>query len=225
MDVRTHGVGRSDRLKKGDDGILSTVNELAVEMGLDHPDVYLSAQSPLVLAAESTKPASIVLGKDLVSAERSEELRFVAGRLLKLSSAFLSTPLRLGEEQFGVLLVGLLRQFQAEFSPVAVDESAAAAEQQRLRRLIPSGMLQELAPFALGLATSDFDHKAIWQALIDTGNRAGLLASGDARAAVDALMRTKGITDPMVAVQDTEILNLIKFACSEDHASIYGALV
>jgi hypothetical protein len=211
-------------LRGGDNPIAETVSVLAGEMGLDQPEVYLSAQMPLVLAAEPTKPASLVFGKELVAAERAEELRFFAGRLLKLATAFLSTPLRLGEEKFGVLLVGLLRQFQAEFAPVAVDEVSAAAEQQRLRRLIPSGMLQELAPFALSLATSDFDHRAIWQALVDAGNRAGLLCSGDVRAAVSALMRYKGLSDPAAAMQDVEIANLVRFACSEEHADVYSAL-
>ena len=144
--------------------------------------------------------------------------------VLKLASDFLSTPLRLGEEGFGVLLVGILRQFQADFAPALVDEAAAAAEQQRLRRLIPSGMLQELAPFAIGLASSDFDHKSIWQAMIDAGNRAGLLCAGDIRASVQALMRYKGISDPVTALQDIEIANLVRFACAEDHASIYSAM-
>lgn len=224
IDVRSHGVGRSDRLRKGAAPLGVSVLELAAEMGLDDADVYLSTQRPLVLAAEPTRPASLIFGKDLASSERPEELRFLAGREIKLVSAHLAVPLQLGLEKFGVLLVGVLRQFQPEFAPLGVDEAAASAEQQRLRRLIPSGMLQELGPFALGLAASDFDHKAIWQALMEAGNRAGLLCAGDTSAAIRALMRQKEIADPKSAMQDAEIASLVRFACSEEHASLYLAL-
>jgi hypothetical protein len=224
MDVRSHGVGRSDRLRGSDNPIASVVQGLASEMGMDSPEIYLSSQNARLLAAEPTKPASLIFGKDLASAQRGEELRFFAGRCIKLVSASVSTPLRLGDEKFGVLLVGVLRQFQPEFAPSSMDEESIAAEQQRLRRLIPSGLLQELGPFAMGLATRDFDHKAIWQGLIDAGNRAGLLCAGDAQAAVRGLMRYKGLNSIGEALQDCEIANLVRFACSEDHAKLYAAL-
>jgi hypothetical protein len=222
-DVRNHGVGRSDR-RKDSDALASQIAALAAAMGVDDVDVYVSTQRPRVLAAEPTKPPSIILGEELASAERPEELRFLAGRCVKLVSSHLAVPLQLGVEKFGVLMVGVLRQFQGEFVPVGVDEAAAAAEQQRLRRLIPSGMLQELGPFALGLASSDFDHKAIWAALLEAGNRAGLLCAGDASAAVSALMRQKELGSAKAALQDAEIVDLVRFACSEDHAALYVAL-
>ncbi|MCP4446221.1 MAG: hypothetical protein GY811_12885 [Myxococcales bacterium] len=224
IDVRSHGVGRNDRLRKGIDDAASVILKLADEMGVEDVDIYVSKQKPNLLAVEPTSPFSIILGEELASAERLGELRFFVGRSLKGASASLSAPLQLGVERFGVLLVGLLRQFQPEFAPTGVDTEAASAEQQRLRRLIPSSLLQELQPYALGLVTGDFDHKAIWQAMADACNRVGLLCAGDGSAAIAGLMRAKGHSDLRKALQDPEIASLVRFACSGEHARLWAAL-
>lgn len=224
IDIRHHGVGRSDRLRKGIDEAASIILELAAEMGVDDVDIYVSKKKPNLVAVEPTSPFSLILGADVASAERLSELRFFVGRSLKGASASLSAPLQLGEERFGVLLVGLLRLFKPDFAPNAVDADAAAAEQQRLRRLIPSSLLQELQPYALGLATSDFDHRVIWQGMTDACNRAGLLCAGDGSAAISALMRCKGFSDLRKGIQDPEIASLLRFACSSENGRLWAAM-
>jgi hypothetical protein len=199
--------------------------ELGSEMGIEDVEVYVTEQKPKVVAAEVTAPISIVLGKTLAQADKPLEIRFWAARCLKLASAHLAGPLQLGEERFGVLLVGILRQFQPTFCPDGVNEEDASGEQQRLRRLIPSSMLQELGPYALSLATPDFDHREIWAAIRDAGNRAGLLACGSAEAAVTALSRAGGYGDVHAAMQADEIARLIRFAVSEDHVRLWAGLM
>ncbi len=224
IDIRHHGVGRSDRLRKGIDSAAGVVLELAAEMGVEDVDIYVSKQKPKLVAVEPTSPFSLILGTEVANPDRESELRFLVGRSLKGASASLSAPLQLGEEGFGVLLVGLLRQFQPDFAPIGVDSEAASAEQQRLRRLIPSNLLQELQPYALGLATSNFDHRAIWQGMADACNRAGVLCAGDASAAIAGLMRIKGHSDLRKAVQDAEIASLVRFSCSSEHSRLWAAI-
>lgn len=223
-DVRHHGVGRSDRVRKGSDPIAAVVMELTADMGIDDIDLYISEKKRLIVAAVPTKPISVILGRDLVSLDRPDELRFLIGRSVKLAAARLSVPVQLGKIKLGILLVGILRQFNPEFEPPAVDATAAAAEQQRLRRLIPSSMLNELRPYAAGLATGDFDHQAIWQALTDAGNRAGLLCAGSVAAGIKALMRRDGITSVSEAMKSQEISALARFAVSEDHSLLWDAI-
>ncbi len=223
-DIRTHGVGRSDRLRKGVDSAAAIVLELADEMGVEDVDIFLSKQNPLALAIEPTSPFSLILGTDLANPERLAELRFFVGRSLKGAAASLSAPLQLGVDKFGVLLVGILRQFLPEFAPLMVDSDAADVEQQRLRRLIPNHLLQELQPYALGLATSDFDNRVIWQALAGACNRAGLICAGDGNSAITGLMRLKGYGTLQKALKDPEIASLARFACSDGHARLWGAM-
>ncbi len=223
-DIRTHGVGRSDRLRKGVDSVAAIVLELAAEMGIEDVDIFLSKQTALALAIEPTNPFSLILGEELANPERLAELRFFVGRSLKGAAASLSAPLQLGVDRFGVLLVGILRQFLPEFSPMMVDSDAAHTEQQRLRRLIPNHLLEELKPYALGLATSDFDTRVIWQALAGACNRAGLVCAGDGNSAIAGLMRLKGYKTLQNALQDPEIASLVRFACSDGHARLWAAM-
>ena len=224
IDIRHHGVGRSDRLRKGIDTAAGIILELAAEMGVEDVDIYVSKKKPNLVAVEPTSPFSLILGEEVANAERLSELRFFVGRSLKGASASLSAPLQLGEERFGVLLVGLLRLFQPDFVPIGVDADAASAEQQRLKRLIPSSLLQELQPYAVGLVTSDFDHKVIWRGMANACNRAGLLCAGDGSAAISGLMRNKGHRSLNEAVQEPEIAALILFACSDEHGRLWAAM-
>jgi tetratricopeptide (TPR) repeat protein len=223
-DVRRHGVGRGERLRKGSDPLAGMILEMAGEMGIDDIDIYLSPRQPTVLAVEPTNPISLVLGPQLATLDRPAELRFLVGRSLKLATSSLAVPARMAPDEMGVLLAGLLRQFSPEFAPAGLDPNAVAAEQQKLRRLIPSQMVQQLAPFALGVAGAEFDHRAIWAAILEGGNRAGLLAAGSLAAALGSLMRLGGYRDIHQGVSDPFVANLLRFAVSEDHVTLRAHL-
>jgi hypothetical protein len=160
----------------------------------------------------------------LATADDPAALRFIAGRGLKLALSSLAVPARMSHQDFGVLLVALLRQFEPEFAASGVDNEKVAQEQQRLRRLIPSGMLQELRPFALGVAGTKFNHKHIWAGILHAGNRAGLLASGSVGSALKVLCKVYGHKDLAAAVKNPAVMELVHFSVSEDHASLRGTL-
>jgi hypothetical protein len=178
----------------------------------------------VLLAVEPTTPVSLVIGPQLASLDRPAELRFLVGRSLKLALSSLAVPARLQPDELGVLLAGLLRQFSPDFSPPGLDPQLVAAEQQKLRRLIPNQMLQELAPFALGIAGSAFDHRAIWGAIVEGGNRAGLLAAGSLTAALGSVLRLGGYRDIHQGIGDPLVAGVLRFAVSEDHAVLRGQL-
>ncbi len=223
-DVRRYGVGRGERLRKGSDPIAGMILEMAGEMGIDDIDIYLSPRQPTVLAVEPTHPISLVLGPQLATLDRPAELRFLVGRSLKLATSALAVPARMAPDEMGVLLAGLLRQFAPDFAPAGLDPAAVAAEQQKLRRLIPNQMVQELAPYALGIAGAGFDHRAIWAAILEGGNRAGLLAAGSVAAALGSLLRLGGYRDIHQGISDPFVANLLRFAVSEDHVALRAHL-
>ncbi len=225
IDVRRYGVGRAERLRPGDP-LAAMILEMAGEMGIPELDIYLSQRQPTALAVEPTGPPSLVIGAHLASIDRPAELRFLVGRALKLSLCSLAVPARLGVEELGALVAGMVRQFQPEFTPSGLDPAHVAAEQQKLRRLIPSNMVQELAPFGLDIAGAgaEFDHRALWAGIIEGGNRAGLLAAGGAGAAAGALLRLGGYRDIHQGVADAFVAGLLRFAVSEDHAALRAEL-
>lgn len=224
LDVRRYGVGRAERLKMGSDPIAGMVLEMAGEMGIDDIEVYLSARQPTVLAVEPTTPPSLVIGAQLASLDRPAELRFLVGRALKLARSSLAVPARMGVDELGVLLAGILRQFSPDFAPEGLDPAQVAAEQQKLRRLIPNNMVQELAPFGLEIAGAAFDHRAVWAGIVEGGNRAGLLAAGSAAAALSAVLRLGGYRDIHQGMRDPLVAALLGFAVSEDHAALRAQL-
>ena len=224
LDVRRYGVGRAERLRMGGDPLAGMVVEMAGEMGIDEIEVYVSARQPTVLAVEPTTPPSLVLGAHLASLDRPAELRFLVGRALKLARASLAVPARMNVDELGALLAGILRQFSPEFAPEGIDPVQIAAEQQKLRRLIPHNMVQELAPFGLEIAGAAFDHRAVWAGIIEGGNRAGILAAGSATAALGAVLRLGGYRDIHQGMHDPFVLALLRFAVSEDHAALRAQL-
>jgi hypothetical protein len=222
--VRRLGVGRAERLRPGADPLAGAIGEMAAEMGIHELEVYVSQRQPTVLAVEPTNPPSLVIGAQVGSLDRPAELRFLVGRALKLARCSLAVPARMGVEELGALVAGMLRQFAPEYTPNGLDPAQVSAEQQKLRRLIPSNMLQELAPFAIDIAGAGFDHRAVWAGIIDGGNRAGLLAAGSAAAAIGAVLRLGGYRNIHQGVRDPFVIGLMQFAVSEDHASLRAQL-
>jgi len=219
VDVRRYGVGRGDRLAKDRHPVAQIVSEVAKDLGIADVEIYVSKREPLVAVAEPTHPVSLVLGEQLISVDRPATIRFAAGRALKLAASSLAVPARMELKDFTVLLVALLRQFHPEVE-AKVNAQAVAAEQQRMRRLIPSRALQELSPYATAVAGRGFDPARIWVGIAQGGNRAGLLAAGSIAAALEVASKMRGKADLSAAAADPILSDLLRFAVSDDHARL-----
>jgi hypothetical protein len=84
--------------------------------------------------------------------------------------------------------------------------------------------MQELGPYALGLAGERVDPVAIQAGIVEMGNRAGLLACGSIEAAIAVLRVAGGHAGVDAALGDPEIAALVRFSVSEDHALLRGLL-
>ncbi len=224
IDAKAYGATRGDRRKLGADEQSQVVLQLCKAMGVDPVDWYVTKKTG-VYAAISSRPISVILSSEFASRENTNELKFFLGRAIFFAKLGLSVPLKMEKEKFGAFLVAILRTVKEGFAPEGLEERAISAEQHRIRRMVPTSILQQLAPYAHGLASSDFNHEAIWSGLIAAGNRAGLLCSGDVGACIAALMKSKGIKAFALAMQDAEIMTLVRFAVSDDHGRLYGALL
>ena len=218
VDLRPYGATRGDRLRAKDNPTAAVAQSVATALGFGEIDVYVSSRQPWAMVAEPTSPVSLVIGSS-IAAGGGDAIRFAAGSALKLAQASLAIPARLPADDLGVLVIALLRLFQPEFPLDGVDADAVATQNQKLRRLIPTGLSNELRPFALAIDGQRFDHRELSRDLKVAGLRAGLVASGSLMAGLRVLAsQAEGELPSFLA--DPVAQGLITFALGEDHAVV-----
>ncbi len=223
-DLRRWGVARPERLPRSGHPVRETLAAVAAEMGTASEfDIYVSSTRPGALALELTDPLSVIIGSSLASAPVAG-LRFAAARVFKLAASYMAIPASLNQDELGVLLAAVVRQYDPNFAPPGINLGAVLDETQRLGRLIPKRLRDEIVRFASEIAGQGFDHRALWLGVQHTGNRAGLIASGSVLAGIDILARGSGHEDLGHARQDPQIAELIRFSVGDEHCEIRAAL-
>ncbi|MGE0395912.1 MAG: hypothetical protein AB7T06_04220 [Kofleriaceae bacterium] len=219
VNLGNYGVTRGDRLRAKDNASAAVAQSVASGLGFGEIDVYISQRQPYAMVAEPTSPVSLVLGASIAQAG-GDAIRFAAGAALKLAQASVAIPARLQPEELGVLVVALLRVLAPDFPiPHGVEADAVAAQNQKLKRLIPNNLMTELRPFALAVDTARFDYKVLARDLRVAGLRAGLVSSGSLLAGLRVLVGATGGDLPSF-LADPVAQGLISFALSEDHAVV-----
>jgi tetratricopeptide (TPR) repeat protein len=218
IDLRAYGVGRGDRLRAKENAIAAHAQDVATGLGFGEIDVYVSARQPYVMISEPTSPVSLVIGSAIAQGD-PRGVRFAAGSALKLAQSSLAIPARLAPDDLGVLVVALVRIVQPDFPGVDLDADAVAAQTQKLRRLIPTSLANELKPFAQAIDAQRFHHRELSRDLRVAGLRAGLVASGSLIAGLQ-ILAAQAETDVPSFLADPVAQGLITFALAEDHAAI-----
>jgi hypothetical protein len=216
--LHVYGVGRGDRLRARDSSVASHAQDVATGLGFGEIDVYVSARVPHVMIAEPTSPASLVLGQGIAAGD-ARVVRFAAGAALKLAQAHLAIPSRMAPEELGVLVVALLRLFQDKFPANGLDENTIATQMQKLKRLIPTGLANEMRPFAFGIDPGRFSYQELARDLRIAGLRAGLMCGGSLLAGLGVLAAQSG-TDITSVLGDPLAQGLLQFALGEDYATM-----
>jgi tetratricopeptide (TPR) repeat protein len=213
-DLRRLGIGKNEKLARGH-ALREVANRIGADLGLREFDLYVTAQHPTALLVEITEPLSVILGSKLLEGDAKNvtehELRFYLGRVLKMMQCHMSLPMRLSADDLGVLVGAIVRQFVPEFVPKGFEEKQVAAEAARQSKLIPKKMQGELFPFAMECASPQLDLRQIGPALVDTANRAGLLACGLPGPALTALKRMG---------DGVQVRALLRFAMSDEMAEL-----
>lgn len=224
VDLRIYGATRGERLRAKDSAVARVAQEVATGLGFGEIDAYIAPRMPWVYATEPTNPVSLILGKELAGGEQAggasgaagasdARVRFAAASALKLASCSLSIAARLPAEELGVLVVALLRLFHPEFAGGSVDQAQVAAQVQKLKRLIPTSLVNELRPYALALDGSRLDPVALSTDLRAAGLRAGVVAT---QSVVPALELIAAGGDAASALDHPMAADLLKFALGED---------
>ena len=220
IDLRPYGVTRGDRLRPQQSPVAAAAQEVADGLGLGEIDVYVSTRQPFAMVAEPTSPISLVLGSEVASADRLSAVRFAAGGALVLARAHMAIAARLPVDDLGVLVIALLRLFQPDLPYLAVDNDLVGSQLQRLKRLVPSSLMSELRPYALGVHAAAFDHRVLARDLEAAAHRAGLFAAGGAAAPLQVLLARAGAPDLASGMHHHAVAEVVRFAVSEDLAAL-----
>jgi hypothetical protein len=232
-----HGVARADRKPRGA-APRQAFEAVAAELGIGDFDLYVrtpaAAAGPIPLRAEPGSPPAIVIGAPLAELGPAA-LRFAAARTLRLTATHLDTLLAIPMEKAGALLVGIIRNFVPDYRHAEVRDTLVEAEAVRVDRLIPRKLKQQVLPFAIESA-GPFDLAALYAAVRDGANAAGLLASADLPAALSVVLALSGsvtaksasASEPGVTLAaiaaSPEALTLLRFAVSDDYDDLARAL-
>ena len=216
--VQAYGVSRGDRARARDNAVAAVAQSVATALGFGEIDVYVSNRQPWAMVAEPTSPVSLIIGSS-IAASGGDAIRFAAGGALKLAQASLAIPARLPADELGVLVVAMLRLFQPEFPTLSVDPDLVAAQFAKLRRLIPTNLMNELRPYALAIDPQRFGHRELSRDLKIAGLRAGLVASGSILAGL-RVMAAQAEAELPGFLADPVAQGLVSFALSEDHAAV-----
>ncbi|ACY16400.1 tetratricopeptide repeat protein [Haliangium ochraceum] len=223
-ELRRYEVGRGQRLRDREVPAMAVFESVAAELGVDAPVLYVSDAQPQVFAVEPSQPISVILGASLLSSMDENALRFAAGKALIWAQTGLASVAQMAERDFGVFLVALLRQFEPEVEGQGVDMAAVEREAQKMRRLVPASMVQELHAVALGMMGEKLEPAALRAGILELGDRAGLLACGSIATATSVLEPGGDASELSAALERPAVAALVRYAVSDDHAALFRRL-
>jgi hypothetical protein len=226
-DLARHGLGRGDRLGRGQP-MRDVTDGVGVELGVADVDVFVRPAKPngagvVPVRVEPGDRPALVVGAEVLELG-GHALRFAAARGLRLVATHLDLVLAGTPEQGGALLGGVIRQFVPEFRHAEVRDSLLAVEADRVAKLMPRKLKGEVMPFAVESAGA-FSLEALHAAVRDGANAAGLLACGDLAAALAVVVAGSGRTlAPADLATHAEALALLRFALSDDYDEMAEAM-
>jgi hypothetical protein len=153
-------------------------------------------------------PTAIVVGPALTDGRSLADVRFVVGRALEIARPEYIFAAALPPPEFTRLFAAILRAFHPRHARRKADEADEAA---MWKRALPYKVAKRLAELFRHLANTEFSSHRWRRAVQKTGNRAGLLASGDIIAAARVLS-AEGDKD---GIED-----LARFAASDDYLAL-----
>jgi len=236
--LEAFGISAQDRISPVADMDLARVYGAAARvLGNRHTGLYMGWEGD----AEKVRiachaPPVIICGPD-VEQRTLGELRFLLGRALELTRPEYIIVSGLARGEFSQLFAAVLRAFHPRHSRRRSDDSDPHARRAaQLKKDLPYRVSRKLVDLFGAKAHVEFN-SALWrQAVQHSGNRAGLLVSGDLRAACRAILdeeldlegeaKTEWSAEDFAGYLDRsdQLRELCAFAVSEEYFQARQAL-
>jgi tetratricopeptide (TPR) repeat protein len=163
------------------------------------------------VALVAQPPTAIVVGPSLTEGRSLADVRFLLGRALEIARPEYILAAALPPAEFTRLFAAILRAFHPRHARRRPDQSGDADEAAMWKRALPYKVAKRLAELFRDLANTEFSSHRWRRAVQKTGNRAGLVASGDIIAAARVL-HAEGDRD---GIED-----LARFAAGDDYLAL-----
>jgi hypothetical protein len=211
------GVGASDRVSPVEDSDLARAYSLCARMlGNRKTGLYRkpdpSFAGVLIIAQP---PTAIVTGARLVDGRAITDVRFILGRALEIARPEYILAAALSRHDFTRLFAAILRAFHPRHARRRPAQAGEQDEAAMWKRALPYKVAKRLAELFAQLSDTEFSSAKWRKAVQRTGNRAGLLTSGDLIAAA-RVMRAEN--------DDEGIVDLARFAASDDYVALRAKL-
>lgn len=219
------GTFRARRLKKRTPLIVAA-QTVSTWLKLKTAHIYVTDSVSRMCVPLLDSPPTVLISEDLLTASTTEEQLFLMARALKMVNDSLTMTVRASPYDIAVALAAVIHCAEREFYPPGIEASVLVDFARQLQKHISKRTLNELAPHARIVASMrDFDPGALGAMALELGSRYALAVTGSAPAAVTALLKLNGVTEPRgnlaMRVEGIrrfpEISSLLNFAISEEH--------
>jgi hypothetical protein len=175
----------------------------------------------------SVAPTAIVIGKRYAEQASEQELRFRIGHALELLRPEYVLAATMDPVTLDDMFTAALKAFHPKHNRWrAGSEDSAAEEAAKLKKALPYKLAKRIAEIFQEHADAELSCSQWRAAVLETGNRAGLLLCGELRAAVQVVLRESTVDVPEVISQEYlreqsqkpgPLKELLRFFVSQEH--------
>ncbi|HVR03295.1 MAG TPA: tetratricopeptide repeat protein [Polyangia bacterium] len=232
MSLEDWGVTKADRLgPRSEEPMLPIISRVAALLGLTEGfDIYLARTGTTQVEVEASQPPAVLVPTTLAAMPRQEaylQLGRQLGRIRAATHAALRVPLK----DLGLLIAAGVRTVYPDYGRGALPEDKLNDVSQKIARALPRRHRRAFEQAALSFRDGGVFDSDRWRAaLLHTGHRASIVASGDVLGAFDHIARLDRrlaaaiVQSPeellRAASANIEVIELVNFALGEELATL-----
>jgi tetratricopeptide (TPR) repeat protein len=233
MSIEDWGVTKADRLgPRSEDPLRALVVRVASIFGLTEGfEIYLARTGATQVEVDASQPPALLVPPTLVTVPRQEaflQLGRQAGRVRAGTYAALRVP----GKDLGLLVAAGVRTIFPDYGRGALPEDRLNDVSQKIARVLPRRHRRAFEQAALSFRDGGVFDSDRWRAaLVHTGHRAALVASGDVLGAFESIVRqdrrlagAAATSSPdellRAARSSAEIVEMINFALGDELAGL-----
>lgn len=203
--------------------LIEEAGTVAAALGISEPRLRITYVAPTACMPIGSDPPTLVVGGNLQDTTTPQERAFLFARALKVAASHLAPGLRARPEELDAALAALLQDHDPHISHQPEGQQMRDLR-RKLMRAVPRRWRDEVESLVLELrGNADFSTRLVPFAVSGLGDRAALTLTGDAPAAVSALLKIGGGDVPTgparleAAREAPEAWGLVRFAISDAH--------
>jgi hypothetical protein len=232
MSLEDWGVTKADRIgPRSEDPARLLVSRVAALLGLgDTFEIYTVRTGTTQVEVEASQPPAVLVPPGLAALPR-QEATLQLGRMLGRLRASTYAALRVPPKDLGLLIAAGVRTIFPDYGRGALPEDKLNDVSQKIARALPRRHRRAFEQAALSFRDGGVFDSDKWRtALLHTGHRASIVASGDVLGAFEHIVRNDrrlsaaAVQSPeelqRAAAANAEITEMVSFALGADYAAL-----